>query len=163
MLCHGLWNDRAEVLAYNNEHLGLGANLGKGEIIRDLEGGRKTFHFAQEESGDVILRGQVKESARSEGKANWSLLAHLGPMKTFKFAARPWITAKVINRRGAVIQENRAARTFIASEKVVLQHFDSETDKLEFGDSRYRGLNFRPQFVEHFSDIKFVYLTPKEW
>jgi hypothetical protein len=163
MLCHGLWNDRKQVIAYNNEHLGLRAILGKGEIIRDLEGGRKSFHFAEAESGDVVLRGQVKELARSEGKAGWSLMRHLGLTKTFKFTAKPWIRAKVINRRGDVFRDNRAANTFIASEKVVLQHFDPETDSLEFGDGRYRGLNFTPQFVEHFSDIKFVYLNPKEW
>ena len=163
MLAHGLWSDREEALAYHNEHLGLGAVLGKGELKRDLEGGRKTFHFADDESGDVILRGQVKELARSEGRANMSLIAHLGPVKTFKFRTKPWITSKVINRRGDMLRDNRAARTYIASEKVVLQNFDPETDKLEFGDSRYRSLNFKPQFVQHFSDIKFVHLDPKAW
>ncbi len=44
----------------------------------------------------------------------------------------------------------------------VVQFFDSTTDSIRFHWLPAAGLNFRPQFVEHFAPFRFVYLKPQK-
>ncbi len=158
-----IWNDTKPVIAYNNEYLGLNAQLCNGAISRDEEKGIKKFIFTDLDSGKTLLEGQVSEDKKNLSQTNIKLIRLMGIKNAFKFATRFWIKAKSINPIGDVHPENLAAETYLHAESVVVQSFDPNLDDLKIGDRTVNKLGFEPQFLEHLSKIKFVYLDPKKW
>jgi hypothetical protein len=66
----------------------------------------------------------------------------------------------VVNPIGADLARNVAADSFTKAQTSVLRYFDPTTDRLVFGDTPYRRLQFQPQFVQAMTGFKFVYLFP---
>ena len=157
MLCHGLWNNSRQVVVYNREVLGLNAQLNKGEITRQY--GQKSFTFA-DESGQMILQGQVQMAARSSLKVGWSLTRFFGIRQTMRAFSQSYIDTTVINTLSETSPNHQNASAYLASDTPVLLFFDRKTDHLEFGLEPYQKVDFEPHFVEHFSPFQFVYLCP---
>ena len=105
----------------------------------------------------------MNEAKKQSGAVTFQMMRLFGLRESLKFAAKPWLKIRIINPVGEVLPENWAAPTYTLAEKVVLQHFDPEPDRVEIQHPRYQGLDFRPQLVEHLNQIKFIYLDPVEW
>lgn len=163
LFCDRLWNDTDPVLAYNQEHLGLKANICNGAVTRDEKKRIKNFIFTNLETGNLIFEGQVREQTKNLINTNLQLIRLMGIKNAFKFATKFWIQSKVINPIGEIHKQNMAAETFLHSKSAVVQAFDKNTDNIKFGEGPIINLNFQPQFIEHMNKIKFVYLDPKEW
>jgi hypothetical protein len=160
LLCHGLWNNTATVVAYNRELLGLNARLAYGLIERDTHINSKAFEFTDKDSGQLIVKGRLRELAQTPRAANWALLKTLGWRQSMAIAAQPWIPAQVMNPIGPTLKINAEAQAYLAADRQVLQLVGADDLVIEFGANVYQGLNFTPQVMQHFSGFKFVYLNP---
>lgn len=159
LLCHGLWNNTPNVVAYNREYLSLNARQTDSRIARSAEA--LTFNFADHTSGQPILSGAVHQPQRASWRASWSLAARLGYKSTMALRQQPWISMSVLNPVGVVLDRNGTSRTFTHNTTTVLRYFDRRADTLNFGDTPYRALNFTPQLVQYMDGFKFVYLQPE--
>ncbi len=157
LLCHGLWNNSAVVVAYNRELLGLPACLSAGEIVR--ENGRKSFTFC-DDTGQLILHGQVGEAASTPAGAGWQMMRLFGLRRTFRLLREPYLASAVINPISQAIPCNAQSPAYIAANTPVVQFFQPQTDTLTIVREPYGRLNFQPQFLEHFAPFRFVYLMP---
>ncbi len=161
MFCHGLWNNRETVVAYNRELLGLDARLATGEIHGDKSAGHFVFQFTDAESNQLIFRGQTYFQPRATSRVGLALMRELGLEGIHKLASDPWIALKVINPVGPQIAANHEAMTYTENKQNLLRYFDPIQDTLEFADRRYQALNFQPQFVQQMHGFRFAYLNPK--
>lgn len=159
LLCHGLWNNTATVVAYNRELLGLNARLAYGLISRDEHINLKGFEFTDKDSGQVIVTGKLRELAQTPRATNWALLKALGWRRSMMAAQQPWIAAQVMNPIG-LFKVNAEAQAYLAADRQVLQIVEAGDATIEFGANVYQSLNFQPQAAQHFSGFKFVYLNP---
>jgi hypothetical protein len=157
MLCHGLWNNTDKVVAYNRELLGLNAQLNEGEIVR--ENGRKRFTF-RDANGELLFRGDVAEAKRTGLSAGWQMGKLFGLKGAMDLAKRPFLSSKVVNTISERLPFNTDADAHIAADNPVVQLFDPRSDHIEFGQEPYRSLGFTPQFIEHLTPFRFVYLNP---
>lgn len=160
MMCHGLWNNTARVVAYNRELLGLNAKLAKGTIQPDPQTDALAFSFSTDESNELIFKGRVRQMQRPSYKADFELMRLLGLKTIQRLAVQPWITIQVMNPVGKVIPHNAEAQAYTKNESNAVRYFDPASDALEFGDNAYRALQFQPRFVQQMSGFKFVYLNP---
>ncbi len=159
LLCHGLWNDTPVVVAYNREYLSLNARQTDSRLVRSADA--LAFNFNVHASGQKILSGAVQQPQRASWRAGWSLAARLGFKSTMALRQQPWISMSVLNPVGVVLDRNGTSRTFTSNATTVLRYFDRRTDRLDFGDTPYRALNFTPQLVQYMDGFKFVYLQPE--
>ena len=159
MLCHGLWNDTARVVAYNRELLALDARHSESTIARDP----RTFRFSIDDrnTGAPIVEGYVRDPQRPSLMANLALVSRLGLRRVREFTRQPWIKVPVLNPVGPVLDRNAAADSFTKTDVSVLRYFDSKRDHVTFRDDRYAHLGFEPQFVQFMDGFKFVYLFPR--
>ena len=158
-LCLHLWNDTANVVAYNTEYLGLNASVAHGQIARG--GGRKIFEFEDEDTGP-ILRGSVREHSWSRVGALIQFTRCAGLLPTIRANARPYFQSAVINKTGSVFQDNRRAQTFTAPDKTVLQYFSATDDDLQIESTDLKAYGFQPLCLEHFTPFRFAYLHPDQ-
>ncbi len=158
MFCYGLWNNSETVVAYNREVLGLNAHLSSGIIQQEY--GQKTFRMT-DKSGQLIVEGQVSNHRHTAPRVGWALFRLLGLRQTFRAVSQSYLGAKVVNPISEAFPYNGDAQTYLASDPPIVQFFDSATDTIMLGQ-RAAHLDFQPQFVEHFSPFRFVYLQPKE-
>ena len=159
MLCYGLWNNTDKVVAYNRELLGLDAQLNEGMIA--VENGRKKFHFA-DESGNLLFTGDVKVEKRSAPKVGMSMLRLFGLRQTMRASAQDYLGAKVVNPISEKFPYNGDAQSYLASDTPIVQFFDPASDTISFDEQTNNIFKFEPQFVEHFSPFRFVYLHPEK-
>lgn len=158
MFCYRLWNDSPTAVAYNRELLGLPAALAEGMLQR--AGGRLLFHF-EDEAGELILEGEVQAAARTSFQAAWSLFRLFGLRQTLRAFSQPYLEAKVVNPVTAALPYNTDAQTLLAADSPAVRFFDPTSEHVTFGDEHLNVFDFRPQFVEHFSPFRFVYLQPE--
>ncbi len=159
MLCHGLWNNQPQVVAYNRELLALDARLSASSIERDARSIR--FSASDHATGKPVLAGHVARIRHASWQANLALMGRLGMRRLRELAMQPWIRMPVVNPVGALLEENAIAQSFTRAEASALRYFDPQRDRLLFGDSRYSHLQFQPQFVQLMEGFKFVYLMPQ--
>ncbi len=160
LLCHGLWNNTAPVLAYNREFLGLNARLNVGRLER--KEGYKTFSF-HDEAGAPIFQGNVREVRRTPFREMAEMFKVFGLRQMMKALSEPYLGTHVVNTLGEVFPYHTdALACIVASPPPVLQFFDPQTDSLTFGQELYSALDFTPLFLEHFDPFRFVYLNPQK-
>ncbi len=159
MMCHGLWNNAPNVVAYNREYLSLNARQTDSRIERAAHVLR--FAFNDHATGQAILSGTVARPQRASWRANWDFMRALGFKQTMALRQQPWISLNVINPVGVRLDRNAAARTFTANDATIVRYSDPHTDTLDFGDTPYRALKFAPRLVQHMDGFKFVYLQPR--
>jgi hypothetical protein len=159
MLCHGLWNNTPNVVAYNRELLALNALESNSRIERDAN--EMSFAVRDTATDTPVLEGRIHRPQRASLLANLSLMARVGLRRLGALAAQPWISMPVLNPVSAALARNAAADTFTKAERSAIRHFDPTRDRLVFGDTRYRALKFQPQFIQSMDGFKFVYLFPK--
>jgi len=158
LLCHGLWNNTEKVVAYNREVLYLNAQHCVSEIKRDTTQGTKTFTYIDPALGQRIFSGTVRELPRSAPDVMLPMLRLMGLSQFMKAASVKQVGSQVVNPIG-LLPHNAEAQAYFAGDSIVLQRFDPKTDSLDFGDTPYRALKFEPQFMEHITGFKFVYLN----
>lgn len=159
MMCHGLWNSTAVVVAYNRELLSLNAKLSTSTIERDAQ--KLQFDVRDAASGSAILTGHLSKPAQLSWSANWAFLRQLGFGKTMQANRQPWIEMQVVNPLGVRLTHNGVAKAMDKNDTNNIRYFDPQSDRLTFGNSPYCALDFRPQVVQHMSGFKFVYLEPQ--
>jgi hypothetical protein len=157
LLCHGLWNDRAQVVAYNREVLALDARLTRGTITRDEERHQKRFSFLDTNDAS-ICSGAVHEATATSPAVLLSLVRLMGVRRFIQATRDPWLVAQVTNPRG-LLPLNADAQAYIVSSRPVVQFFNPATDTLAIDDPTYRALRFEGRFIEHMNDFRFVYLN----
>ncbi|MEM7132936.1 MAG: hypothetical protein AAF702_41920 [Chloroflexota bacterium] len=158
-MCHGLWNNTPEVVAYNCEILGLTAKLVQSEFNRS--GGRVTFSFRDSVNQELIAEGSIREMKRPPLSAGIALFRSLGVGQALRAAAMKVLTVRVVNPISDVLTNNVDALTASSSDSIVAQLFDSRHDQVRIANPIYAGLGFEPIFVEHMVGFKMVYLTPQ--
>lgn len=158
MFCYRLWNDSPNVVVYNRELLDLPAALAAGTMRQ--AGGRLLFNF-QDEAGELLFEGEVESAARTSFRAGWSLFRLLGARQTLRAFSQPYLEAKVVNPMTETFPYNADAHSFLAADSPAVRFFDAASDRVGFGEAYENAFDFRPQFVEHFSPFRFVYLQPE--
>jgi hypothetical protein len=156
MLCHGLWNNTKEVVAYNRELLGLNARLTKSNIQRN--GNTIDFVYEDAESKTPIISGSIKNTATSS--ALFSFMSKLGFRDSLKLMREPWASMDIVNPKGIMLDENATAKAFAKSDVNVLHAFDTN-DSLHIEHPLYKSLNFTPDTVQYADGCKFIYLHPE--
>jgi hypothetical protein len=159
MLCHGLWNNTPDVVAYNRELLALDARPARSRIERAA--GEIGFDFVDAASDTPLLQGRIRWPQRASLRANAGLMWRLGLWRLLEVARRPWLHMQIVNPVGEALGRNAVADSYTRTERSLVRHFDPEHDSLVFGDTRYRHLQFRPDFCQSMDGFKFVYLFPR--
>ncbi len=93
--------------------------------------------------------------------ATLSLMSMIGSKQTLAVARQPWVSMRVLNPLGVVLNRHATAEAFTKNDTNAVRYFNRQTDRLEFGDAAYRTLQFNPQCVQYMDGFKFVYLQPK--
>ena len=158
MLCHGLWNSTAQVVAYNRELLSLNARLADSHI--DNQASQLAFTFQDEATRQPLISGIFPKCTRFSMRATWDATAQIGFRRVWAMARQPWVSLKILNPTGVLLSRNAVADSFTKNDLNLVRYFDPASDKLEFGDTPYASLGFRPQFVQYMRGFKFVYLEP---
>jgi hypothetical protein len=153
MLIHGIWNDSPAVVAYNNEILGLGAKQSHGKMQH--ENGLLSFNF------EGILEGEIHTLAKPEPKMGIAMMKSLGWQGMKAFMSQPYLNTQALNRVGK-FKNNATAQTFTHNDKVILQAFDEQRDRLMISHPDYSQIDFRLSFIERMEGFKFVYLNPHD-
>ncbi len=71
------------------------------------------------------------------------------------------MSLQILNPKGVILTRNAVAETFSRNDTNLVHYFDGQSARLEFGDTSYRDLDFKPQFAQYMKGFKFVYLPPK--
>lgn len=152
-----LWNDSPEVVAYNSEYLGLQAQTCVGAITPT---DTAVSFDLRSTKGALISAGQLRRTAKSDGKLMASVLKHLGWRGLWDAVRRKPAMAHVINRKGAVLAYNGRAKTLTAPDTMTLCAFDPAQDQLITDAGPLADYGFTPQIIEHITPFRFVYLHP---
>lgn len=158
MFCYGLWNNTARVVAYNRELLGLDAKLSQSRI--HTTDNQIAFNI-KDDAGNHLIDGHVQKMTRTPLSVGWSLTRLLGLRQTLRALSQPYLSATVVNPISETVPYNGDAQTYLAADAPAMQLFDPQTDKVHISQETVAALNFKPQFVEHFSPFRFVYLQPE--
>jgi hypothetical protein len=158
MMCHGLWNNTPNVVAYNREALSLNARLSQSAITRDAQA--MTFRVGDRANGSPILSGRLSKPRQASARANVDMIALLGFGTLARVSRQPWVGMRVMNPLGVKLAHNAEAQSYTKNEANVIRYFGPQADSLTFGDTSYARLGFAPQFVQHMEGFKFVYLDP---
>lgn len=160
MLCHGLWNNTAQVVAYNRELLSLNAHLASSHVCN--KAGELRFAFSDKGSREPILSGTLPNCAQFSMRATWQAMAQIGFKRVWAMARQPWVRLQILNPTGVSLSRNAVAESFTKNNVNLVRYFDRSTDELTFGDTPYASLGFVPQFVQYMTGFKFVYLEPDQ-
>lgn len=158
-LCHGLWNNTPNVVAYNREILGLAPHLARSSFHFGVD--RAQFEFKDAETGRLLMHGDVRMLARQPLGAMSALIKSFGFVKAMQAGAIKTVQTYVTNPIGPVLPRNANALTVSASQTLVAQLFDPAQDKMALLDGTYSALDFKPEFIEHMRGFKMVYLNPQ--
>lgn len=158
MLCHGLWNNTATVVAYNRELLSLNARLTNSTITRDAQ--QMRFQFTDAASGSPILSGTLSKPQQPSGRASFALLAQLGLRQTLCITRQPWVTMRVVNPLGVGLAHNGVAQAMTKNAINNVRFFAPPSDAITLGDTPYCALSFQPHFIQYMDGFTFVYLNP---
>lgn len=158
MLCHGLWNDTAPVVAYNREHLGLPAQPMTGTIDRANDVFQAALANAQ---GNPLLRAELHQTGRASAGAGWAMLRLLGMGRLRAVSRQPWIGMTVVNPVSDRLPVNARAAAYVHNARNVIRPFDARADSLTLTAPGYAALDFQPAFVQHMTGFHFVYLDPR--
>jgi hypothetical protein len=158
LFCHRLWNDSERVVAYNRELLGLDARLARGRVEQEPDRTRFVFRAA---TGDPLVEGAVGRADHTPAGLTWQIFRLLGPGLARRAAPGRVLESRVINPKGIAFGDNRAARTFLAPDRTVVQRWDAAADSLAWSAEPYADADFRPTFVEHLWPYRFVYVEPE--
>lgn len=159
-MCYGLWNNTAEVVAYNSEILGLTPRLMRSEF--SFPAGRVQFAFYDAQSGALLARGDVHHAKNPPLDATIALFRNFGFGAALRAASMKTIETKVVNPISPHLPRNADAPTIASPDALIPQLFDPRQDKLTIAVAPYAQLDFQPTFVEHLRGFKMVYLTPEK-
>jgi hypothetical protein len=160
MICHGLWNNKPKVVAYNRELLSLNSRLTQSHI--QFEQGDLAFTFRDDKNCQPVLSGTFFDLDKTSLRASWDVMKQIGVRRSWALARLPWMNLQILNPVGVGLNRNAVAQSFTKNDLNRVRYFTEQTDALEFGDTAYSRLNFRPQFVQYMKGFKFVYLQPEE-
>ena len=107
-LCHGLWNNMPNVVAYKCEILGLAPCLARSVFYYDAAD-RLQFEFEDAASGQPLMRGNVRMLARQPMGAAMVLIKSFGFVKAMRAAAIKTVQTYATNPIGAVLPHNASA------------------------------------------------------
>lgn len=158
-MCHGLWNNTAEVVAYNREILGLSPVLARSEFSQDED--RVRFKFYDDETGAAIAEGSVRQMTRPPLNSVVALFRSFGIRDALRAAATKTVEMYVVNPVSHILAYNADAQTISAPEAIVAQLYDAEHDHVVIHQAVYGALDFRPDFVEHMRGFRMVYCNPQ--
>jgi hypothetical protein len=158
MLCHGLWNSTPQVVVYNRELLSLNARLAHSRINDRI--GKVDFTFEDDTTRKPIISGKFSSCAKPSIRATWDAMTQIGFSRAWAMARQPWIRLQIMNPTNVFLSRNAVAESFTKNDVNILRYYDSLSDELVFGDTRYASLDFRAQFVQCMRGFKFVYLEP---
>ena len=153
-----LWNDTDRVLAYNSEYLGLQAHRITGHVTLD----RNAVQFDFATDTGPLLTGQLHRAARSDARAMWRFLRLMGLRKALQAGRQRQSESAVINRKCAVLPDNRRARTLCAPDRMVVQALRPDRDDITLHDPQLAPYCFAPKVMQHLSPFRFVYLHPDD-
>ncbi len=156
ILCADIWNDTAECVAYNTEHLGLGARLCHVDDIGYADG---AFHFRFSEGGALIAAGRFGVPRLSFGVVR-HMIGLFGWGGFFRLVRLPYTELTVINRVSDVIDANAAAQSYTSSGSTSIALADPARDSLSWGDVPFANIDFVPEFGQIVQGVRFVYLAP---
>ena len=159
MVCYGLWNNTATVVAYNRERLSLNAILTDSQIERTTHSVR--FHFQDQATGKPIFSGQINNPQKASFATTMALMGQIGLRATWEVTRQPWVSMKVVNPVGVMLNRNAIAQAYTKNDVNVVRYFDPRQDQLHIEDALYRSLQFTPYCVQYMDGFKFVYLDPK--
>lgn len=160
-LCMHLWNDDASVIAYNNEYLGLNAAEATFDLFRQDGEGRLAFAVA-ETSGAPVLSGKLEPSRSTSFGIMRSMAGIVGWRRLLALGFAPYSMGYVINRKSAVMPDNRRAQIFTAARHNVMRAWDSSSDKLTVANPNLALLDFRPDCVQRLWPFQFAYRHPDD-
>ena len=157
MLVHGLWNNTETSIAYNNEVLALGAHASRG----GADFGKKKVDFLYNDfsQGSVIATGTLSRDKSTSLSVSTELLPLFGLGGVMRLSSREIIHTQVMNRVSRVLPMNATSQTYTSADKIILQRFNPDVDKLTIAQTPYNNLDFKPYFIEHMLGFKFVFLN----
>lgn len=158
MLCYGLWNNTAPVIAYNREYLSLDARLADSQITR--AGGSLRFAYTDALTHAPIFSGEIHQPQQASWRAGLDLIQQIGWRGWLAAARQPWVHMQVCSPVAGCLQRNAAADTFTKNDFTALRYFTG-ADRLKFSDPTYQSLNFQPQYLQYFDGTKMVFLQPQ--
>lgn len=160
LLCWGLWNDTAAVVAYNRERLGLPAQRMTARFDERGSGaGRRVRVDCRSSEGDTLAAADLRLLRRSSGRAGRSLARLIGWSGAWALARRPWQQAQVTSPLSGGLAHNADAQTYIAGDSIAVDLWSAE-ESCSVDAPVCAGWELRPQFIECFSGLRFVYLNP---
>lgn len=159
-LCVRLWNDCSAVVAYNNEYLGLNAELANFDLFTRGEGA--IGYHVSETAGRPIIKGTVREAKATTLSAVWEMLRVAGPRQLIRLGRMSYAPGHVINRVSSVLTENRKAQIFTSSDHNVLRHWDAAVDQLDIGEASLAQIDFQPVSIQNLKPFRFVYRHPDD-
>ena len=160
-LCFKLWNDADAVLAYNNDYLGLNASRADFRLFEQQPD--RSISFSITGTGNApILRGGFAPHKRTRASAMWEMLKIAGWRRLMALGRARYTEGAVVNRRSAVMPDNRKAPIFTDAGNNIARHWDSATDQLEIGGEEIVGLDFAPMALQHLWPFRFVYRHPDD-
>ncbi|SIN59535.1 hypothetical protein SAMN02745824_0063 [Parasphingorhabdus marina DSM 22363] len=159
-LCVRLWNDRADVIAYNNDYLGLNARMASFGLF-DRNEGQVGFRVTAE-TGDPIIEGRIRESRSTSLKAGWEMLRIAGLREIMRLGRMPYAPGHVVNRISRILPQNRKAQIFTSSDKNIARHWDPSHDCLTISEPEIADLDFRPLAIQNIRPFRFVYRHPDD-
>lgn len=160
MVCHGLWNNTARVVRYNQEHLMLDAHLSQSAFNINTSAGTWRFHVDEADSQQALVSGEIRFPAQQPPSVLWEMSRHLGMRGLMKTLREPFIQVPVVNTRSPYATDNQIARTYTHSDRQTIVRFDA-AQKLTLHAKPYEGLQFQPDFVQYNQGVRFVYLRPE--
>ena len=160
-LCFKLWNDADAVLAYNNDYLGLNASPAEFRLFQQQAD--KSLAFSVTGAGGApILHGQWAPKKRTAVSAMWEMLKIAGWRRFMALGRAAYAKGAVVNRRSAVMPDNRPAPIYSAADHNVARHWDKATDQLEISGAAIADLDFQPRALQHLWPFRFVYRHPDD-
>lgn len=159
MVCHGLWNNTEHVVRYNQAHLGLDARVCTSHFDHTTPQ-QWRFQFEDRENAQALLSGEIALPSQQSPALLWQMSRHLGFGGMLKTLRQPFIHVPVVNTRSAYADANQIAHTYTHSDTQKIFRFD-EAQKLTVQAPHYQALQFRPDFVQYNTGVRFVYSRPE--
>ncbi len=156
ILCADIWNNTEECVAYNAEHLSLGAKLCTSAFNRTTNNVEVKFI----EGDNLLLNAKINLPSRTGFGDGMALLRLFGLRKTIQVAQSPYTQLDVINRVSEQQPQNVPARSYTDVATNVVKKFDPTTDELILGNIDFGQIGFQPTMVQFVDGLNFVYLDP---
>ncbi len=158
-LCVKLWNNDRAVIAYNNDYLGLNAAYAAFDL--SIKDDSVAFNVMDEAQAD-ILSVEIRDLKSTALSNAWEMVRIAGVWQMLKLGRQPYFQGSVINRKSAVMPENRQAPIFTSSDRSISKHWNRDIDQLAVGNDDIRRLAFQPRAVQHIKPFRFIYLHPDQ-